>query len=332
MWLFVFIACLIPSVKAIGLAEGIYCGLENCYDVLSIDRNEFKEKQKDLPRIYRQLVRRYHPDTVKDPAEKEKAVKRFQVIATAYEVLKDDDTRSDYDYYLDHPEERYYNYYQYYRRRVAPKVDVRIVIVVTICLISIFQYISAQQKYQEALSYAFKQEKYRLRAKEVAKQRGINLDDGRGKSKKINKEIAEAVIQSIIEENMDIRGGYKKPSFYDTLLWNIIILPLNLSRYVWWYCAWIIKYNIRKEDYDEEAKLYLIRKKMGLSGSMFNALTEEERAGYLAEELWKEEAYEKWKDKREELEREKLANSGAYKRYIRYMRNQAGNTISFLDE
>lgn len=27
-----------------------------------------------------------------------------------------------YDYYLDHPEERFYNYYQYYRRRAIVKV------------------------------------------------------------------------------------------------------------------------------------------------------------------------------------------------------------------
>lgn len=31
----------------------------------------------------------------------------FRLIATAYETLKDEQTRTDYDYYLDHPEERY---------------------------------------------------------------------------------------------------------------------------------------------------------------------------------------------------------------------------------
>lgn len=40
---------------------------------------------------------------------------------------------------LDHPEEYYSHYYAYYRRRLAPKVDVRIVILVTVCAISIFQ-------------------------------------------------------------------------------------------------------------------------------------------------------------------------------------------------
>lgn len=54
-------------------------------------------------------------------------------------MLKDDDTREDYDYYLDHPEQRAYNYYQYYRRRVAPKVDARIVIAATVLIVSAFQ-------------------------------------------------------------------------------------------------------------------------------------------------------------------------------------------------
>ena len=36
-------------------------------------------------------------------------------------------------------EEYYSHYYRYYRRRVAPKVDVRVVIVVSITVISIIQ-------------------------------------------------------------------------------------------------------------------------------------------------------------------------------------------------
>ena len=36
-------------------------------------------------------------------------------------------------------DEYYFNYYKYYRRRMAPKVDVRIVIVVTISIISVVQ-------------------------------------------------------------------------------------------------------------------------------------------------------------------------------------------------
>lgn len=59
--------------------------------------------------------------------------------------VQDEDTRRDYDYMLDHPEEYYQHYYAYYRRQLTPKVDVRVVILVTICAISIFQVQSCVQ-------------------------------------------------------------------------------------------------------------------------------------------------------------------------------------------
>ena len=40
------------------------------------------------------------------------AEKVFMRIAAGYEVLKDEESRKDYDYMLDHPEETYGNYYR----------------------------------------------------------------------------------------------------------------------------------------------------------------------------------------------------------------------------
>ena len=57
----------------------------------------------------------------------------------SYEVLKDDESREEYNYMLDHPEEMWQNYYRYYRRRMAPKVDVRLVLIVTVTIISAIQ-------------------------------------------------------------------------------------------------------------------------------------------------------------------------------------------------
>ena len=67
----------------------------------------------------------------------------FLYLFFRYEVLKDDEQREEYNYMLDHPEEMYSNYYRYYRRRFAPKVDIRIVIAVTLSVISGIQYYSA---------------------------------------------------------------------------------------------------------------------------------------------------------------------------------------------
>ena len=45
--------------------------------------------------------------------EKKDAEQMFMRIAAGYEVLRDDETRKEYDYMLDHPEETYGNYYRY---------------------------------------------------------------------------------------------------------------------------------------------------------------------------------------------------------------------------
>uniref|UniRef100_A0AAF5PJ10 DnaJ domain-containing protein n=2 Tax=Wuchereria bancrofti TaxID=6293 RepID=A0AAF5PJ10_WUCBA len=309
------------------LLEGLYCGTENCYEVVNIDRSEFNKNM--LGRTYRKLAAQYHPDKVTDTKKKE-AEEKFRQIATAYETLKDDETRADYDYYLDHPEQRAYNYYQYYRRWVAPKVDVRIVVLVTLILISVIQFLSATQKHKEALDYAVKQEKYRNAAKEIARERGIPLE-GDFRNKKSRKEYAEQVLRQIIEENVDIRGGYKKPSIYNTLLWTIIVLPYTIYRYVAWNFSWFIKYHVKKEDYDDDAKSYLIRRNMSLSEEQFASFNDSERSSLFKNELWDRAKFTEWKAAKEDEQKGRLAASGRYKRYRRYIKNQNGLPLSFME-
>ena len=100
----------------------IYCGDKNCYDVLGVTRDSSK---REISKAYRKLAQKWHPDMFRSAEDKETAEKKFMQIATAYETLRDDESRADYDYMLEHPEEMWRNYYHYYRRRVGPKVDVR---------------------------------------------------------------------------------------------------------------------------------------------------------------------------------------------------------------
>ena len=84
-------------------------------------------------------------------------------------MLRDDESREEYNYMLDHPEEMWSNYYRYYRRRMAPKVDVRIVIAVTITVISAVQYYSAWTNYEDAIKYLMTVPKYRIQATQIGK-------------------------------------------------------------------------------------------------------------------------------------------------------------------
>lgn len=74
------------------LLPGIYCGSENCYDILNVTRDS---SRNEISKNYRQLARIYHPD-MRETGDEE----MFKKIANAYETLKDEESRKDYDYML----------------------------------------------------------------------------------------------------------------------------------------------------------------------------------------------------------------------------------------
>lgn len=314
------------------LFEGIYCGKENCYDVLGVTRESTKQ---ELSKNYRALARKYHPDMHRTPEAKAEAETRFKQIATAYETLKDDESRSNYDYMLDNPEDYYRHYYHYYRHRVAPKVDVRIVLIVVISLVSVYQYYSALQRYDVAINYFLQQPKYRNRALDVARERGDYEDvpkkGAKKKSKQELKEETERVIRQVLEENMDIRGGYAKPKLSDVLWVQLLILPYTMYSYFHWYASWIWRFNIRKEPYEEEQKLYLIRRNMSLGQYQFDAIEDAEKKDFLKKELWVKEKYDIWHQEKEEEMKIKLAESAKHKAYRRYLKNHGEGRMTFDD-
>uniref|UniRef100_A0AAQ4NY38 DnaJ homolog subfamily C member 25 n=1 Tax=Gasterosteus aculeatus aculeatus TaxID=481459 RepID=A0AAQ4NY38_GASAC len=295
--LLLFSASSLPAATA--LVDGLYCGAEVCYDVLGVSREAVK---LDIARAYRQLARRYHPDRFRpgDPGSegetRESAHRKFLLIATAYETLKDEDTRRDYDYMLDHPEEYYQHYYTYYRRQLTPKVDVRIVILVTICAISIFQYYSWHSSYNEAISYLVTVPKYRIQATEIAKQQGLlSRTKEKGKNRRSKEEIREQeeeVIRDIIKNKIDIKGGYQKPNLSDILLIQIVLSPYYLTQYVSWYASWFYRFTFCREEYGEEDKFYIIRRNMKMSQSQFDGIDEDTRRSFLEKRLWIKENYE----------------------------------------
>ena len=130
---------------------------------------------------------------------------------------------------------RYYShYYRYYRHRYAPKVDVRVVLFILISVISAIQYygfvqnrrcfstwkfnllrFSQYSNYNAAISYLVMVPKYRIQAQEIARQEGLlgseTSKKGRGR-KAVSKQEEEAILRQIVEQKLDIKGGYQKPS------------------------------------------------------------------------------------------------------------------------
>ncbi|XP_072373420.1 dnaJ homolog subfamily C member 25-like isoform X2 [Scyliorhinus torazame] len=248
----------------------------------------------------------------------------------------DDEARKDYDYMLDHPDEFYRHYYHYYKRRLAPKVDVRIVIIVTVCAISLFQYYSWWSSYSEALHYLTTVPKYRIQATEIAKQQGLlNKAKEKGKNRRSKEEIKEEeeeIIKGIIKNNIDIKGGYQKPRLYDILLFQIVLAPYYICSYVIWYCRWIYHFHIKREEYGEEEKLYIIRKNMHMSQGQFDSLEDHQKETFLERKLWLWENFEVYKVEQEEELKKKVASDPRWKRYRRWMKNEGPGRLTFVDD
>lgn len=312
------------------LLEGLYCGKNNCYDVVGVTREATKN---EIAKSYRKLAKQYHPDLHKGAEAKEIAAENFKALATAYEILKDDESRADYDYMLDNPDEYYAHYYRYYRRRVAPKVDVRIVIFVTISIISIIQYYSCWQRYDTAIKYFMGVPKYRNRALDIAKQENMlpNNKKTKGKSKNEQKEELDQIIRKIIEDKMDIKGAYAKPKIWDVLWIQLLIFPYTLAKYIFWYVSWIWNHNLLKKPFNEVEKLYLIRKNLGMGQAQFDSIEDEQKQEYLDMELWIKENYEEWHKEEEENMKKQLAENNRYKQYRRYLKNHGVGRMTFDD-
>jgi len=73
-----------------------FCGSENCYDILGLQRNS---TSVDIKRAFRKGSIKYHPDKNKEP----EALEMFRLVTKANEVLSDEKKRELFDYYLDHP-------------------------------------------------------------------------------------------------------------------------------------------------------------------------------------------------------------------------------------
>jgi len=311
-----------------GFVEGLYCGKESCYEVLGVSREAGKP---ELSKAYRKLARKYHPDVNKT----EGAEVMFRKVATAYEILRDDDQRRDYDYMLDNPDEAYYHYYQYYKRRLTPKVDVRIVIAATITVISVLQYLHKMHSYDEAVKYAMQNPKFRNQAMQIIHQEGLLENSKKSKNKRSKEERKreeERVLREIVEDSIDIKGGYSKPKLQDILWIQLVCLPYYTTIYLRWFLRWIWKFWILKEEYGVEEKSYLTYKNLKLSENYWDALDDYSKETYLKKELWDPVKFKKYKEEIEEEYRVKMAESGRHKMWRRYMRKGGPGQMTFAED
>nr|CDS28317.1 DnaJ domain containing protein [Hymenolepis microstoma] len=325
----VLLLCL--SVSVLGQLDSIYCGKQTCFDVLGVSRDA---DTLTIQRAYRLLAKKYHPDR-HDFENKPQADAKFREIATAYEILRDPEQRQEYEYMLDNPDQMYYHYYRYYKRRYSPKVDVRIVCVLLVLVLSTIQYISQRTKHSQALSYLVRDPKYRNQAKEKAiatKRFHIERQKfGRRLNRDEIKAHEEEVIRTIIAENFDVRGDCGPPSVRNTLVVQLIFLPYYIITYAYWALRWILLFKILGRPYGPEEKEYITSWRLGFNQKRWESLDEEKKAYFNGLDLWNNEKFKVYTERKAEEARIRLAEDTNQKRYRRYMKRNGPPTVDLED-
>ncbi|CAN1224481.1 Chaperone protein dnaJ GFA2, mitochondrial [Linum grandiflorum] len=79
------------NFRTVRLIHGTACTAKDYYDTLGVSKNA---TQTDIKKAYYQLAKKLHPDSNKDDPD---AQTKFQEVSKAYEVLKDEEKRAEYD-------------------------------------------------------------------------------------------------------------------------------------------------------------------------------------------------------------------------------------------
>ena len=72
--------------------------IHDYYAILGVGRSA---RPEDIKKAYLRLARDNHPDRIRDPAQKAEADRRFQLITEAYNQLREESARREYDKSLD---------------------------------------------------------------------------------------------------------------------------------------------------------------------------------------------------------------------------------------
>ncbi|ETW00689.1 hypothetical protein H310_07248 [Aphanomyces invadans] len=281
-------------------AQNMYCGRRECYDILGLRGQETTATTADIRRAYRILSLQFHPD--KNPSPD--AAQIFQEIATAYEVLSGGLSRQAYDHYLNNPDDHAYNYGMHVYHVYAPKSDYRVIGIVFILFLSLVQYYAQLHRHKQALAYFRESKDVVRKAQSIqssrraqasrcddqakTRQRGVG-----GKDKKQKKEHDRAELTAIVDElmeNVEISGGYAKPSVANLLVVRLALLPVTIAKVAQWHLTWWFKYTVRNNPFAPDDVEYLTCKALGISPEYFHSdQFIEDRDEVLSRELWQPE-------------------------------------------
>ncbi|KAL4357940.1 hypothetical protein S245_030974 [Arachis hypogaea] len=261
----------------------IYCDEDDCYDLLGVAQNA---NASEIKKAYYKLSLKYHPDKNPDPESR----KLFVKIANAYEILKDEATREQYDYAIAHPEEVFYNTARYYQAYYGHKTDPRAVLVGLLLILSAFQYLNQSTRYHQAVAMVKKTPAYKNRLKALELERS----GGNTNKKKSQKNTDKKMVEDLSNElELQITGA-EKPSFWKLLGVQFVLLPYTLEKMLLWTGCWIWRYKVKKCSYSSEDASYLTRRALCIPDDRWRNMDEATKEDLVLRRLWEKSNFERY--------------------------------------
>jgi DnaJ family protein C protein 25 len=298
----IFVIGIILSAKAakeIYDPYNIFCGSLNCYDILGVSRTA---EIKEIKKAYRKLSTEKHPDKNSN----KNATEVFRLIAKANEVLTGNESRKNFDYYLDHPR-AYFKVSGHHYLKALPKSPVLIVIFGFLLLLSAFFHFIQLQKYQKAIKFLKDKSKNNTplsqggtkHTMEIHKRACIlyekkiielkkNGDKNVGNVKMLKDPIFDDIIDSLVME-VKIEGAAAKPELTDLFIIRLFKSPFYIYLFAKKYHK---RYYTDSSNWTKEEKEEIIKDVIGYG--LWDDLNEADREKLINDEVWKPENYSKY--------------------------------------
>ncbi|KAG6584069.1 Polyubiquitin 10, partial [Cucurbita argyrosperma subsp. sororia] len=279
------IVSMIVMLLLISPSVAIYCDEDDCYDLLGVSQSA---TQSEIKKAYYKLSLKFHPDKNPDPESK----KQFVKVANAYEILKDESTRGQYDYAIAHPEEVFYNAARYYHAYYGHKTDTRAVLVGLLLILSAFQYLNQWTRYHQAVDMVKKTPAYKNRLRALEFERSGGATNKKKGHKHLDKKVDEDLDKKL---ELQITGA-EKPSVWELLGVRLILLPYTIGKLLLWSSCWFWRYNIKQITYSWEDASYLTQSSLRVPIKAWKNIDESTKEDLIRRCLWKKHNMENYQE------------------------------------